>query len=104
MTAWATIVAERLGFNRREALSVAHCYVAYTSTSRGISIGVIPASERDRSIHVVGRNQPHFELMGVKIPVMQAAGGEWRGISGGESIGPEKVSTPSSRGLIRHQN
>ena len=92
MTAWATVVLERLGFNRAEALSVAHCYVAHTATARGVSIGVLPASARDKAVNIVGPNQPHFELMGVKIPVMQVEGEQWRGISGGECIGPEKVS------------
>ncbi|CAO1620156.1 unnamed protein product [Parajaminaea phylloscopi] len=91
MTAWATVVLERLGFERAEALSVAHCYVAHTSTARGVSLGIIPASERDLMSNSIGPSQPHFELMGVKIPVMQIAGGKWRGISGGEVVGPEKA-------------
>ncbi|SPO25398.1 uncharacterized protein UTRI_03186_B [Ustilago trichophora] len=91
MTAWATILLEKLGFSRPEALSLAHCYVNYTSTMRGISLGIIPAAEKERAVHVVGPNQPHFELMGVKIPVMQMQDGTYRGISAGEVIQPEKA-------------
>lgn len=123
MTAWATVVAERLGFSRAEALSVgessasfppnsaivrdltlsilindlhpAHTYVNLTSTARGINLGIIPPSERNK--HVVGPSQPHFELMGVRVPVMQLQDGTWRGISGGEVVGPEKVLMRMSR-------
>lgn len=91
MTAWAVILLERLAFTRTEALSLAHCYVNHTSTMRGISLGIIPASERDKAVNIVGPNQPHFELMGVKIPVMHMKDGTYRGISGGEIIGPEKA-------------
>ncbi|SNX84371.1 uncharacterized protein MEPE_03080 [Melanopsichium pennsylvanicum] len=91
MTAWATIVLEKLGFSRPEALSLAHCYVNYTSTMRGISLGIISKEERHRSVHLVGSNQPHFELMGVKIPVMQMQDGTYRGISSGEVVAPEKA-------------
>jgi hypothetical protein len=92
MTAWTTLVLERLGFQRREALSLAHCYVNTTSTARGISLGIIPRSERDRAVHIVGSNQPHFELMGVKIPLMKLSGtDEWRGISAGQVVGPDQA-------------
>ncbi|GAC71804.1 hypothetical protein PANT_5c00082 [Moesziomyces antarcticus T-34] len=91
MTAWAVVLLERLGFSRPEALSLAHCYVNYTSTMRGISLGIIPAAEKERAAHTVGPNQPHFELMGVKIPVMHMQDGTYRGISAGEVVGPEKA-------------
>lgn len=91
MTAWATVLLERLGFSRPEALSLAHCYVNYTSTMRGISLGIIPAAEKERAVHIVGPNQPHFELMGVKIPVMQMQDGSYRGISAGEVVAPDKA-------------
>lgn len=92
MTAWTTIVLERLGFQRREALSLSHCYVNTTSTSRGISLGIIPASHRSKAENVIGSDQPHFELMGVKIPLMKLGHlDEWRGISQGQIIGPDQV-------------
>jgi hypothetical protein len=70
----------------------AHCYVNTTSTARGISLGIIPASEKQRSVNVIGSNQPHFELMGVKIPLMKVGKlQEWRGISQGQVIGPDNA-------------
>ncbi len=51
------------------ATNKAHCYVNATSTARGVSIGVLPAAtEKERELARVGPNQPHFELMRVKIP------------------------------------
>ncbi|UZJ52367.1 hypothetical protein CBS101457_001687 [Exobasidium rhododendri] len=73
-------------------LCKAHCYVHTTSTARGISLGIIPASERERSVNVIGSNQPHFELMGVKIPLMKVGKSqEWRGISQGQVVGPDNA-------------
>lgn len=97
MTAWTTIVLERLGFQRAEALSLAHVYVDTTSTSRGISIGVYDESHRDRTTATA--SQPHFELMGLRIPVMRmnSGQGQWRGISRGEVVGPERVSRNQSQ-------
>lgn len=101
MTAWATILLERLSFSRTEALSLAHCYVNYTSTMRGISLGIIPAAEKERAVHIVGPNQPHFELMGVKIPVMQMQDGSYRGISAGEVVQPDKAFNYMRRSMAQ---
>lgn len=105
LTAWCVVLLERLGFGRREALSVAHCYVSRTATARGVAIGVFPASKAQVESTHVGSGQPHFELMGVKVPVMQVdvprppgmveseeEGKEWRGIdSEGNCVGPERA-------------
>ncbi|CBQ73037.1 conserved hypothetical protein [Sporisorium reilianum SRZ2] len=101
MTAWATILLERLSFSRAEALSLAHCYVNYTSTMRGISLGIIPAAEKERAVHIVGPNQPHFELMGVKIPVMQMQDRSYRGISAGEVVQPDKAFNYMRRSMAQ---
>ncbi|GAC93557.1 hypothetical protein PHSY_001122 [Pseudozyma hubeiensis SY62] len=101
MTVWATILLEKLNFSRPEALSLAHCYVNYTSTMRGISLGIIPAAEKERTVHIVGPNQPHFELMGVKIPVMQMQDGSYRGISAGDVVGPEKAFNYMRRSMAQ---
>ncbi|KAJ1029107.1 hypothetical protein NDA18_002735 [Ustilago nuda] len=101
MTSWATILLERLAFTRPEALSLAHCYVNYTSTMRGISLGITPAAEKERAVHIVGPNQPHFELMGVKIPVMQMQDGSYRGISAGEVVPPDKAFNYMRRSMAQ---
>ena len=98
LTAWATVVLEKLGFERDEALSLAHCYVSNTSTARGLSIGAIPrhGPGSREAPPTVGSNQPHFELMRVRIPVMQMDHGgvdgppsRYRGISQGAMVSPD---------------
>ncbi|KAG8885860.1 hypothetical protein FRB97_009022 [Tulasnella sp. 331] len=85
MTAWATIVAERLGFKREEALSIASVYTELNATSKGISIGVFDESKnRD---HIAGSTQPFVEVMGRK-PVLETESGEWRGIVKGSPVDP----------------
>ncbi|KAG9040204.1 hypothetical protein FRB95_000133 [Tulasnella sp. JGI-2019a] len=115
MTAWATVVAECLGFKREEALSIASVYTELNATSKGISIGVFDESKnRD---HVAGSTQPFVELMGRKwvqspppqtstrlmpttcsasllisynrIPVLETETGEWRGIVKGCPVDPK---------------
>lgn len=39
--------------------------------------------------------------MGVKIPVMQIAGGQWRGISEGESVGPERAFNYVKKSMLQ---
>lgn len=72
----------------------AHYYVHTTSTARGISLGIFSAaSDRGRSVDVIGSNQPHFALMGVKIPLMKLGGlDEWRSILQGQVVSPDRVS------------
>lgn len=101
LTAWAMVVLEKMGFERDEALSLAQCYVSHTSTARGRAIGVLPKQARAENLPVgVGTNQPHSELMGIKLPVMQIQDGEedgeeetkrYRGISEGQMILPDRA-------------
>ncbi|CEH12574.1 hypothetical protein CBOM_00549 [Ceraceosorus bombacis] len=105
LLAWAVVLCERLGFTRCEALSVAQCYVSITAQARGQSIGVIRKSSASTSgadaSDRVGNNQPHFVLMGVKIPLMrisvveQSPGqqelSEWRAILDGSVVEPSKA-------------
>ncbi|KAL9937710.1 hypothetical protein V8E36_003255 [Tilletia maclaganii] len=97
MTLWTMILLERMGFQRREALSLAQCYVSTTSTARAVTLGLTSASERDKA-STVGPRQPHFVLMGVKLPVLQlqkrtSTGdvGEYRAIYDGQVIEPQKA-------------
>ncbi|KAK0565512.1 hypothetical protein OC861_003735 [Tilletia horrida] len=97
MTVWTTILLERMGFQRREALSLAQCYVSTTSTARAVTLGLTSQAERDKASSV-GPKQPHFVLMGVKLPVLQlrqrtASGnvGEYRAIYDGQVVEPQKA-------------
>lgn len=49
---------------------------------------------------MIGSNQPHFELMGVKIPLMKVGKNqEWRGISQGQVIGPDNAFNYMKRSM-----
>ncbi len=56
LTAWATVVAERLGFKRAEALSIAHVFV-------GLNASAAKGAKQPE----LGENQPFVELMGRKV-------------------------------------
>ncbi|GAA6018883.1 hypothetical protein JCM11491_001711 [Sporobolomyces phaffii] len=88
MNAWATVVAERLGFSRQEALSIAHVYTNLNATSKGVALGIKPASELKNEI---GSSQPFVELMGRKVPVLSTQDSGWRGISQGSVTEPSKA-------------
>lgn len=90
LCAWCVVLASRMGFNTREALSLAQCYVAITARARGVAIGKLKPG--DQAPLAAGSSQPHFVLMDVRIPLLQLEGGEWRGINEGLLVGPDKVS------------
>jgi len=87
MTAWATIVAERLGFRREEALSIGSVYTEMNASSKGISLGIFDESKNHD--YEAGSTQPFVELMGRKIPVLEGEAGEWRGIIKGSPVEPK---------------
>ncbi|GAA5850904.1 hypothetical protein JCM8547_009127 [Rhodosporidiobolus lusitaniae] len=88
MTAWSFIVAERLGFRRQEALSIAHVLTDMNATSKGVSLGILPDG---RHLTEVGSSQPFVEILGRKVPVLSTQNGEWRAISKGVVADPGKA-------------
>ncbi|KAK9897322.1 hypothetical protein P389DRAFT_183270 [Cystobasidium minutum MCA 4210] len=90
MTAWATVVAERLGFSRQEALSISHTYTNMNATSKGVSLGIY-SPEKGKQRTTVGPSQPYVDLMGRKVPVLALQTGEWRGIANGAIAEPEQA-------------
>ena len=81
MTAWATIVAERLGFGREEALSIGECdlhappflirilraasvYTEMNAISKGVSIGVYDPNKDKETPKHMDESQPYVHLMG----------------------------------------
>ena len=85
MTAWATLVAERMHFTREEALSigmwgiriferdislaqwfsVASVYTELNAVSKGTSLGIFKIKGDDRGVEAAkDGSQPYIELMG----------------------------------------
>ncbi|EJU06185.1 hypothetical protein DACRYDRAFT_103131 [Dacryopinax primogenitus] len=85
MAAWATIVCERIGFKREEALSIGSVYTEMNATSKGISLGIFDKLKEKES--TVGSAQPFVTLMDRK-PVMKLPNDDWRGLIRGEAVEP----------------
>lgn len=88
MTAWCVVVLQHLGFSTHEALSLAQCYVSTTAAARARSLGRVHHGPDPVTISA---NQPHVELMGVKIPVICLRNGMYRGLHGGEVVSPMRA-------------
>lgn len=99
MTAWACVVAERLGFKRQEALSIAHVFTDMNAASKGVSLGIYgPEANKIE----VGPSQPFVDILGRKVPVLSTENGEWRAISKGHVADPSKAFA-YMRGAFRQQ-
>ncbi|BGP13238.1 hypothetical protein JCM10213_004991 [Rhodosporidiobolus nylandii] len=88
MTAWACCVAERLGFRRQEALSIAHVFTDLNASSKGVSLGIMAP---DAAKVEVGPSQPFVDILGRKVPVLSTQHGEWRAISKGVVVDPARA-------------
>jgi hypothetical protein len=82
MTAWATVVAERMGFRREEALSIgenalylyycishtyrfkASVYTEMNAVSKGISLGIFDESRKPITEATRDGSQPYVDVMG----------------------------------------
>jgi len=89
MMAWATVVAERLSFNREEALSLAQAYTEANAISKGVSIGVYNSPKK--SIGEENQSQPYVDLMGRQVSVISRSDEQWRGVVKGEMVEPSKA-------------
>ena len=89
MTAWATVVAERMGFEREEALSIgvfltgtdclphrviishfpASVYTEMNAISKGISLGIYEASKNRGLEATKSGSQPYVDIMGRRLVI-----------------------------------
>ncbi|KAK7060563.1 hypothetical protein VNI00_001329 [Paramarasmius palmivorus] len=70
MTAWATVVAERMGFQREEALSIASVYTEMNALSKGVSLGIFEEG-KDKGLDATkGGAQPYVEFIGRRMYVL----------------------------------
>ncbi|KAH9899901.1 hypothetical protein C8Q73DRAFT_638258 [Cubamyces lactineus] len=98
MMAWAFVVAERLGFKREEALSIASVYTEMNAVSKGVSLGIYRDSEgRGMEASRTG-SQPYVQLMGRR-PLYQTATSQWRALSSGAPVSPTSAFSYISRAL-----
>ncbi|KAG1806733.1 uncharacterized protein HD556DRAFT_334202 [Suillus plorans] len=93
MTAWATVVAERLGFEREEALSIASVYTEMNAISKGVSLGLFD-KPREKEIELIkDSTQPYVDLLGRRIPLYRTQNETWRAL---DNTSPALPSTAFS--------
>ncbi|KAJ7665541.1 hypothetical protein B0H17DRAFT_1184561 [Mycena rosella] len=98
MTAWSTLVAERLGFQREEALSIASVFTELNAVSKGVSMGIYKKGTERGMEASKGGSQPYVELMGRR-PLFQAHTSQWRALSNGTAVPPSTAFSYISRAL-----
>jgi hypothetical protein len=93
LTLWAAVVAERLGFDRDEALTIGRVVAGLNAYSKGKSLGIFkPAPEevkRERKRLAPGAVM-HVELLGRAVPVVRTPEG-LRALSKNAPVDPASV-------------
>ncbi|KAG6857107.1 hypothetical protein H0H87_009668 [Tephrocybe sp. NHM501043] len=96
MTLWAMTVAERLGFRREEALSIASAYTEMNAITKGVSLGIYDAG-KERGIEAIkGGSQSYIEFIGRR-PLYQTQTQQWRALSNGTPVKPSTAFSYISR-------
>jgi hypothetical protein len=79
LTLWATVVAERLGFERDEALTLGRALAGLTAHTKGVRLGIFePASAdevREQRNQLEEGEQLEVRLLGRMIPVVRTPEG-----------------------------
>jgi hypothetical protein len=92
LTLWAAIVAERLGFNRAEGLSLAKALAGLNAQSTGRRLGLFkPHEEKPKEARAKEANERFLiELLGRPVPARNADDGI-RAVPGKQTIDPAGV-------------
>ncbi|KZT74355.1 hypothetical protein DAEQUDRAFT_701623 [Daedalea quercina L-15889] len=98
MMAWAFVVAERLGFQREEALSIASVYTEMNAITKGVSLGIFDTNKGKGVEAALGGSQPYVDLMGRR-PLYQTANGSWRALSSNMPVAPSSAFSYITRAL-----
>jgi hypothetical protein len=92
MTLWAAVVAERLGFDRDEALTLGKAVAGLNAQAKGQRLGIFkPAEESAKKERAARKPEEDFfvELLGRSVPVRNTADGI-------RSTSKGKVDSPAS--------
>lgn len=92
LTLWATTVAERLGFDYDEALSLGKAVAGLTAQSKGRRLGIYkPVPEEIRKARARERGEEFFvEVCGRAVPSVNTEDGV-RAVTRGRPVEPESV-------------
>ena len=79
LTLWAAVVAERLGFEQEEALTLGKAVAGLTAQSKGQRLGIFTPSpesvRRQRATTAKAAGVFHVALLGRAVPVLRTADG-----------------------------
>jgi len=92
LTLWATIVAERLGYNKNEALTFGKAVAGLNAQSKGRRLGIYEEKTEDEKKEGKKKEEPveFVELLGRGIPAVKTPNGLRAAIKG-EEIDPQSV-------------
>ena len=94
LTLWAAVVAERLGFDREEALTLGRALAGLTAHTKGVRLGIFePASAdevRERRSQLKEGEHLEVRLLGRMIPVVRTPDG-LRAVEKGKAGLPQSV-------------
>lgn len=95
LTLWAAVVAERLGYDRDESLTLGRALAGLNAQSKGRALGIFAPATRAETARrrraAPGGARATVELLHRAIPVVKAAEG-FRALSGDRPIAPESVA------------
>ncbi len=96
LTLWAAVVAERLGHNRQEALTLGRALAGLNAQSKGRRLGIYeektPEEKEKEKKKAKAAALPMVSVMGRSIPVVKTAHG-MRAAVDGQPISAESVET-----------
>lgn len=93
LTLWAAVVAERLGFDWQEALTLGRAVAGLNAYSKGVSLGLYkptPKAERERRRKAEHDNSLRVDLLHRAVPAIQIPEG-LRATGKGNPISPASV-------------
>ena len=92
LTLWATTVAERLGFDRDEALSLGKAVAGLNAQSKGQRLGIFkPVPQEIKKARARKRGEEFFiEIVGRQVPAINTPGGV-RAVTGNQPIESKSV-------------
>jgi hypothetical protein len=97
LTLWGVIVAERLGYNHAEALTLGKAVAGLTAQSKGQRLGIFTPAENELDEKIATKAKERkpgealfVEVVGRRIPAVHTEHG-LRATANGEAIKPESV-------------
>jgi len=89
---WATVVAERLGFSRDEALSLGKAVTGLNAQSKGQRLGIYTKKEKGGERREEKEKRDAVELMGREVPVLRTEEGI-RAVNKNKLVSPGSTQT-----------